>query len=476
MKKSATTLLILSLIISSCGKEEKSPSPVTPKMVSKKAATQAYKNDYDGDFIPNDQDPMPFIANIPELNEVISLSRNSQPLAIAKRIENRKQSLLKILKAPKNTYSSLYVPSSLKNEFEITEKSTEHIKVKTKSGFSQVHFLLKDKNNKFLDIQTTKEKEEHVFVPNAAGSVSLQLELTNYKFSQAGQKITYKELQESVLKNCYRLVLSYHENYTEEYYISQKLTIAQALKELGKQQLLENFLQTQYELSQSDFSELASAKNYWLLSTEQGANIHYTPNKKQTAYLFNFKKKNFLTSKKLLKDFTFNNSKRTFSFLLKQASSIKTLIKAKRTFHKTRTQKYEYKIKNNGSGTDTWIDFCYFDVLTPYASWKILNQSELESLISVSLDDEEISFSQLSRMNFQNTLNKQITLTLKDKLNSQASKGLRPSLEEGCNQGKQKVVYKGKYVRLRHSIDNYNDELKLSLQFLSESFPEPHQQ
>ena len=214
MKILKIIFLVSNLIFQSCGQNKNNET-------SRNVSAINY-NDLDGDFIPNQFDEKPYIADYPRLDLNLSLRSNTTTIKF-KMSELSFQQILEYIVYEKAEQNPISInTSSMRSQsihdiagpFEVNALSYN-------KDISNLEFLILFKGNPFFKFKNSLRKlnfEE----PTIYEKEFMEIRLEDYQFERFGQFFSYKELTKSI-KNATRKIVILTKDDTRTLHISKTL-------------------------------------------------------------------------------------------------------------------------------------------------------------------------------------------------------------------------------------------------------------
>lgn len=307
MEKLLITLLTLNLM--GCGKQDELNKAKKPPF-HKKTSTKIINDisDYDGDLIPNSNDQSPYLANLPQPKELISIFYNDEKVPIKMMIDNDRHmnDLIRTYKYGKNIHYE--IPQ---HDFyiEVSNKASQHtIHFKNKHKLYQTHIRYYDKlKEKYLSLKELDIKEIHKQLLNEGNRIY-------FKFDKIISRDLNKDILTSLFQKSYPIYLQDSQS-TELHYISNEKTIDEALLILRKSSLGFELSEDKKISSKSEWDMLTNQDFFWI-----AINTHFQTmkrNKKHPIIFKKIQKADARSKRKSHKSFHFHIKKRVAKITLK---------------------------------------------------------------------------------------------------------------------------------------------------------------
>lgn len=265
MQKLKTIFLLTSLILLliSCGKENQTEDTFNPNQ------KELNHYDYDGDLIPNHEDPRPFVADLPTSTikaklkfknhsfELKSSNADIKPLVTYLAHNLRKENLHYKFNSNLSTVNiPAFTAYSIPIELELSKNhKLENLDLELKANDEIV----------MSGLNRAEESLVSLISKNQIVGKHLSLNFKSYSFRRGEKLITAEELQESLKQNTYELTIIQMNN-IKSYQIAKNLTLKEAFQVLDLPgSLFSEIFEQPSDIQKSDLQLLKDTSLNWFV-------------------------------------------------------------------------------------------------------------------------------------------------------------------------------------------------------------------
>lgn len=453
MGNSLITILLFSFFLIGCGKKNET-GEYSPGQISNKRTIQFDENDYDGDYIPNNEDLRPYIADFPSLNKVLAISHDGISLKASIALENSSIDLKEKLKRAFPFKSFKFSPNELLKVQLTQSEPHDYIgdfEIENTAGISNLSLTIQGFDSKELSFEKVSSRLK---VPLSQISKNRKkpifIKINDFSFRQEGKKLKYSNLLEKLDSSTYKLNII-KENEYKTFRVSTYLTIEEALEHLGLKEIKEKFKNSHRALKHMPLEVISNDLTFWRLVNTNSQEIADKIPAGSSVSIINISKKKLASKIFIKRDLKLENpgdfKKIIFSNPVSLDLDFKFIITEKILKRK--------KLKCFSIGEPC---FYYENKIATRKS--PLNQRDILKYFRITLNGSLQKLEDLKKLNLRDSTKQELLIELKEN----KSKSFKVGLVGGPGSNGDKAVFaEGKKVKLIHKNKTFNSHFSLQV-------------